>query len=397
MNGNAIENLFQIAEDPQTPGTYFGVDAPEFQTHASGMIVRLSLPPGQAPDQVPVTYVTHPETRTVVADGNSPPANHSGHYRDPRPLSDGTLVAAHTFETRGAGNEGTLTAPDPRYDFRLRTLTLSGAHLEASTTLTQGLSRQIEFWNPDQLVTYDGPLWELQPVEVRSRTMPPLLESSLPVPESQVFTEEGVDFEAFQAYLRDRELALVVSRDVTIRDSHDVQQPFNLAVPGGTQTTGDAGTVYDVQHMQFFQGDQVRGLGGSANPRAGRRVLAVPMHDGVEENPLTLGPEGSVDLELDGSMAAFVPAHRAMTWQLVDPQGEPVVRERYWLTFQAGEVRVCASCHGLSSTSQAGGDEPTQPPEALRQLLRFWKSQQILFTDGFESGDLTAWAISVGE
>jgi hypothetical protein len=126
-------------------------------------------------------------------------------------------------------------------------------------------------------------------------------------------------------------------------------------------------------------------------------VLAVPMHDGLEENPPSAGPVGSVDLELDGSMAAFVPAHRAMTWQLVDPQGEPVVRERYWLTFQAGEVRVCASCHGLSSTSQEGGGEAVQPPEALRQLLRFWKAQQVIFADDFESGGLGAWSASIGD
>ena len=39
-------------------------------------------------------------------------------------------------------------------------------------------------------------------------------------------------------------------------------------------------------------------------------------------------------------MAAFVPARRAMTWQLTDPAGAPVVRERYWLTFQPGEIRT---------------------------------------------------------
>jgi hypothetical protein len=70
-----------------------------------------------------------------------------------------------------------------------------------------------------------------------------------------------------------------------------------------------------------------------------------------------------------------------------------VIRERYWLTFQPGEVRVCASCHGLNSVDQAGADVPVNPPEALRQLLQYWKAQTsgAIFMDGFESGDTSAW------
>src|SRR5881296_44423 len=78
----------------------------------------------------------------------------------------------------------------------------------------------------------------------------------------------------------------------------------------------------------------------------------------------------------DGSVAAFVPARRAMSWQLTDGAGTPVVRERYWLTFQPGEVRVCAACHGVNSRDQMGDAAPQNPPEALRALLRTWKSLQ---------------------
>ena len=49
------------------------------------------------------------------------------------------------------------------------------------------------------------------------------------------------------------------------------------------------------------------------------------------------------------------------------------MRERYWLTFQPGEIRVCASCHGLNSRDQANAPAPTNPPEALRDFLRYWK------------------------
>ena len=52
----------------------------------------------------------------------------------------------------------------------------------------------------------------------------------------------------------------------------------------------------------------------------------------------------------------------SLTWQLTDPTATGVVRERYWLTFQPGEVRVCTSCHGLNQYDQAGHTTPTNPP-----------------------------------
>ena len=113
----------------------------------------------------------------------------------------------------------------------------------------------------------------------------------------------------------------------------------------------------------------------SAAPRAGRRVLAQRMHDPRALNPPLApdAPAASVELGDDGSMAALVPTERALTWHLTNGAGTPVVRERYWLTFQPGEVRVCASCHGLSQFDQAGNTAPTNSPEALRQLLKLWK------------------------
>jgi hypothetical protein len=110
----------------------------------------------------------------------------------------------------------------------------------------------------------------------------------------------------------------------------------------------------------------------------GRRVLAEPMHDpaAVAANPANpSGPAGSVALGTDGSMAAFLPARRAMTWQLTDPAGAAVVRERYWLTFQPGEIRSCTSCHGVNTHDQANNPAPTNKPEALRALLQAWKVQ----------------------
>jgi hypothetical protein len=152
-------------------------------------------------------------------------------------------------------------------------------------------------------------------------------------------------------------------------------------VAGGVQNIGAAGKIYDLAFMQFFQADQIRGTGlrkSSDTPAPGRRVLAQPMHDSTAQmlNSAHAGtPAGSVTIASDGSMAAFVPARRAMSWQMTDSSGTPVVRERLWVTFQPGEVRVCASCHGLNNTDQAGGAAPENTPDALYQLLQSWKSQ----------------------
>jgi hydrazine synthase alpha subunit-like protein len=142
-------------------------------------------------------------------------------------------------------------------------------------------------------------------------------------------------------------------------------------VPGGAQTVGKPGKIYDITDMQLFQADQIRGY---ANIH-GRRVLAQPMHDPSAQNPSRPGgPPSSVALGLDGSMAAFVPARRAMTWQLTDPTGAPVVRERNWVSFAPGEIRACPSCHGLNTQDQTGHPVPQNEPQALKALLLAWKT-----------------------
>jgi hypothetical protein len=164
---------------------------------------------------------------------------------------------------------------------------------------------------------------------------------------------------------------------VTTRDRNDRQQPFNLRVAGsGHETAATTGAVYDIAHLQIFQGDQLRGLAfGGSNPPPGRRVIAQTLHDPAVQNvPDPNGPPGSVEIAPDGSVAALVPARRALSWQTVDPGGQPVVRERYWISFQPGEIRTCTSCHGLSSADQIGRPPPTNPPQALNQLLQHLKS-----------------------
>ncbi len=377
FNPNRIENMLQIKEDPLHPGTYYGVDAPEFATHASGQVISLTAPPSLDADHITVRYVTHRETSSY---SNTPTVNHSGHYREPLPLSDGTLVAAHTANTN---SETVYSGFNAAYAFRLKTLTLSGnGYFVAGAALTAGISKTVSYWDPYSLLQYSGYFWELNPVEVRARIRPAFTAANaLPAPEQQMFNAADTLLGEFTAYLAANNLALLVSRNVTTRDDADIQQPYNLRVVGGTQTVTGTGQIYDVAYMQFFQADQIRGYtGGYSNhtPQPGRRVLAQPLHDplAVLINGFATGPAaplGSALIAPDGSMAAIVPAGRALSWQLTDADGVPVVRERFWLTFQPGEVRVCTSCHGLSQYDQKHHTAPTNAPQALQTLLEQWQ------------------------
>ena len=366
--------LFHLREDPLRPGVYYGSNVREFGTAGANQIVRFTGGPTLNGESMVMTAVTHPETANFTVDGATPNPNHSGMYRNPLPMSDGSLVAVHTAETRLDANDGTRAAPRYRYQFRVTSLKSSGANYTADKVLTSGTRKALWYWDPDTRVDFDGVLWELDPVEVAPRARPARRNDALESPERSVLDEEGVDEAQLRAWLAANDLALIVTRDNTSRDQGERQQPFNLRVPGGVSKTGDAGKVYDVSHLQMFQADQIRGYGGTAAPREGRRVLAQAMHDPKVKNPANPGaPGGSVKLAPDGSSAAFVPARRAMTWQLTDTTGKAVVRERNWITFQPGEIRTCASCHGLNTKDQAGGSQPMNKPQALRTLMQYWK------------------------
>lgn len=375
-NENDIENFLQVKEDPTTPGRYFGIDAPEFGTHASGQVISVNAAPTVNPDDSVITYWTHPSTRSY---GNNPPANHSGHYRDPLPLSGGTLIAAHTAPTDADDNVGSTEEPESRYAFRLKTLKqLANSYWGPDQTLTNGIQKTIWYWSPDYKVRYTNvTMWELQPVEVMARAVPNRRTPQLAEQEQTAISNAGVDVNALKAWMAQNNLALLVARDVTQRDDFDRQQPFNLKVfDAGKQTIGAGGKVYTVKYMQLFQGDMIRGLGGVQDPRSGRRVLAQYMNDtaAMNANKLSPGEKSSVDVAPDGSVAAFVPARRAMTWQTTDDDGVGVVRERMWITFQPGEIRACSSCHGVNANDQAGGPAATNVPAALTELMNYWKT-----------------------
>lgn len=389
FNPNPINNTLQTEESPEIPGRYFAIDAPEFQTHSCGQIVQIDAPPTLDADHIKVVYITH---RSTSGPSDGPNANHSGLYRDPLMLTGGVLIASHTSETRADANTGTRANPGSRYDLRLKTIVpLGNGYWAAGAPITPAITKTISYWDPDVLVNYSGPMWQWQAVEVRPRVRPQQRVTPLPSVERQVFNDAGVNVNEMQSYLIENNLALIVARNVTTRDDFDRQQPFNLRVAGGgAQTIGRPGMVYDVDSLQIFQGDQIRSLSYNNDPGDGRRVLAQFLHNpkAIAANAPFAGVDpGAVQIAADGSVAAFVPARRALSWQLLDPDGTPVVRERNWLSFQPGEIRVCTSCHGPSQYDQAGHLPPANPPLALRELLDVWKTGYTSDVTPVELGD----------
>lgn len=377
-NTNTIQNFLDVREDPNTPGLFYGIDAPEFGTHAAGQIVSLTGGTNVNASFMRVTYLTPRSTHSYASSPATIPPDHTGLYRNPLMTTDGYLIAAHTAWALYESGGGMTAFPSSSYDFRLKFLQFTNGFYAPGAPLTSGLTNRAAYWNPDTLVTQTNFLWEFDPVEVVARTRPARLQEQVAAPELAAFAAANVDVTGFQNYLRTHELALIVSRDVTTRDHADRLQPFNLRVAGTNhQTLGASGKIYDVAWLQLFQADQLRSLnyGNPANPRAGRRVIAQHLHDPAVDNPTPpAAPLASTQLGPDGSLAALVPARRALTWQLTDTNNTGVVRERYWLTFQPGEIRTCASCHGVNTVDQANQPPPTNTPIALIRLLNYWKT-----------------------
>lgn len=378
FNTNTLDNFLHPSEDPRTPGLFYGVDAPEFGTHCAGQIISLTGGTNVNASTMRVTYLTPRSTHVYASSPATIPPDHTGLYRNPLMTTDGYLIASHTAYTLYESGGGSTAYPRTSYDFRLKFLQFLNGFYAPGTPLTPGLTNRAAYWNPDSLVTHTNNLWEFDPVEVVARARPARLQPHLAAPELAAFAAANVDVKNFQNYLSTHQLALIVSRDVTTRDQADRLQPFNLRIAGTAhQTLGAAGKNYDVAWLQLFQADQLRSLnyGNPASPRAGRRVIAQPLHDPAVDNPAPpSAPLASVQLGMDGSMAAIVPARRALSWQLTDTNNTGVVRERYWLTFQPGEIRTCTSCHGINTVDQANHATPTNTPAALVDLLKYWKT-----------------------
>jgi len=359
LNGSA--GILQIREDTARLGTYFAIYGREFGQLGSNQIVRFNGGVSDNPQKMAFEQITPPEQENFNT-FRTP----GGRYRNPLPLANGTLIASHT------PTEEAIPANIKVMRLRVLSPGVSGFY-EPGAYLNPEIRKTLSWWSPDRFVSYDGPLWEIEAVEVVARPRPIQRKApAIEAPEASVFNEEQVNEADLRAWLIKNQLALIITRNQTRRDAADLSQPFNLQVPGGTKTLSidRPGKVYDISNFQIFQADSIRGYNAP-----GRRVLAQPIKGFQEKNtPNALGPESSVKIASDGSSAAFVPASRALVWQTTDSVGTPIVRERVWVTFQPGEVRTCAGCHGANDKDQAGLTVPQNKPEALRDLMRLWKA-----------------------
>lgn len=353
---------FHPVESPTVSGRFYMTHAQEFSF--CGEVIRVDAPPTANPEDIVFEKVTEFFDTEVI----------DGCYRNPLPLSDNTMVAA--WAASDFANQS-----DEEGGFRLRFINEDGT---PGGFLTGGISETVSYYNPDFLISHTGDLWELDPVEVRSRPRPNTVlaqSTALEAPEQAACEAAlgdacGEVMTELREYLRDNKLALVVSRNVTARDDSDTQQPFNLRVPGGVVSDSSFGNekVYDVTHLQFLQANLVRGY---TNRASGRRPLAQYIPDDLAEG-VNQSIEGAVELGSDGSVVAVVPAERAVTWHLIDEtqNNQSVVSERYWVNFAAGEVRVCANCHGINNQDQMGNPPPVNVPSALSQFLTRWQAEQ---------------------
>ncbi|MEQ9467259.1 MAG: T9SS type A sorting domain-containing protein [Ekhidna sp.] len=381
--------IFQIKEDPRPgkEGTFYGTWSREFKRFASGRIFEFSLPIGANPQDMEVVDWSSPDIDNVANAGK-------GHFRNPIMTMDGVMLVSHA-------TEDALFDQSHPYTFRICKMVKNTAdasdteHIPGSYLTGAGLTKDIVYWgDSSDPITVTVQLSEVGIAEIVTKDAPVALPTYEVDPiEKSVLDEEAIDLEELRAWMIENNLAIIAIRNATERDQGESQQPFNLRVPGGVESIPSSGKVYDISHFQIFQADLIRGYG--LRNYDGRRPIATPIHD-TDQSPVIekfnlldpQAPEGSVKIGLDGSIAAFVPATRALSWQTLAPDGEEVVRERQWLTFSPGEIRTCEGCHGINNKTHLGNDKPINKPEALRDLVKAWKSKMDGTTLGLLSSAL---------
>jgi hypothetical protein len=381
-------SFLHLSEHPTSPGRYLGVDVLATSLSA-GRAVSVFAPPTLNPDEVTVRLISQlglardvswlADERLMGSWVPGPPLEHSHYGGDPnqQPIPP-NFMPTSPFTLRIANGPTRLD----------RGIT----PVPPTTVTTTQFVRGAE-------VTRTADLWQLQPVEVLARPVPPPLTVPIENPEASVFIRTGVSPGTFKSWLTQNNMAVLVCRNVTTRDQADKQQPFSIAVTDGIASSLPDVPVRAVDRMQFFQGDYLRSYADSVGgtPEPGRRITARPLHhESFAANPPTSGPAGSVPLAPDGSLAALVPAGRAISWQLEERDNTPVIRERYWLSFHSGEFRMCTSCHGVNKTDQTGHPPATNSPEALRSLLAHLKSSTPASTGN--AGSYRVWSeIKLGD
>ncbi|HEX2749009.1 MAG TPA: hypothetical protein VHM91_13470, partial [Verrucomicrobiales bacterium] len=188
--------LMQLTEHSTLPGNYLGVDAVLNGT-SSGRILLLQ---GSEPGANPVNM------RLRVFAG-------SGFARDPVVLQSGLLLASvangpSTVDASyGSGSGGGALPPSvainpnqtlsPGNPLLIRQFPIpaDGSFTGVASflpPLIQGVARSVTNHGSTGTLTFTGPLWQLQPVEVRAVSRPATRASSLESAETEIFHQTGV-------------------------------------------------------------------------------------------------------------------------------------------------------------------------------------------------------------
>ena len=385
---------FNLSEDPLAPGRYLANVSTDARRHGAGALLTMTDGVAGAGD--------HENANALQIDWLTDPG---GDYllRDPIALSDGTLITAMDRVALSAKSSA------PSFDvvdfqlFRLAPAPDAGFHAPDAAPLVAPIAASFSYYEgggSGRLRTFDGSMWALDPVEISARPRPPAPTPPVHGDFASLLDHEGVSLDDLEAFLEARDLAMIVIRNVTRRDDADRQQPYNLFVdhPLETQTassvadascvaSGPAACLYGVRFFQLLENKLVRGYERLADMKDGvwrdngRRGLARPT-DHVDALDLSAtdapgAPPASTIIAPDGSVAMLAPARRAVTWQISDALGAPIVRERVWMTLQPGEVRVCNGCHGANELDQTGAASVASDLAALEALLAAMKANGL--------------------
>src|SRR5690606_16846178 len=108
-----------------------------------------------------------------------------GRVRNPLPMTTGQVVVSHTSRTNVETGSVSLRLREMEID--------TDGKLIPGAALTPGITKSITWWDPDNQASFNGELWEIEPVEVVARQRPPAPTSQLASAERAVLESEQVD------------------------------------------------------------------------------------------------------------------------------------------------------------------------------------------------------------
>jgi len=204
----------------------------------------------------------------------------------------------------GTAFQGSWRDPYPTLDGRLLASFSAAPTFDASGLSVSSKTFALVLADGDgrfPRVLHDDPgIWEWEPVEVAARTAPPIVTPTLD---------------------RAQTWGVLNAMDVTVRGR-------NPSVP-----------VPDVQ------GDVPDQPGLKVRIYRGKRAALSYGYGAVGYARVEPTLLGEAPVHADGSFAARVPANTPLLWEVVDAQGNVLVKERFWNQVLPGQVQTCNGCH----------------------------------------------------